>query len=97
MTRIELAPDEDISSALRRFGRKIAYEYGVRWYKKRLGFHEKSSTLARKRKKMKAVVTQAKQRALKLGVSPRSVVSFQLSISQRERYARTGPNNAMGR
>ncbi|WP_312103540.1 hypothetical protein [Acinetobacter venetianus] len=90
---VYLQDDQDIDQALYLLNQKHYHLQATRWYKKRYGYFEKPSTLNRKRKKMKAILSY-RNHSLSLLTHISTKNTLWLKIEKEQQFARTGKNAA---
>lgn len=90
--RINVEDNETLDSALSRFSHKVYRLNYRRWYKRRYGYYEKPSVLARKRRKMRRI--QQRCFSIFVLVGEPKCNGLLLYIDLPAQFARTGVNAA---
>lgn len=88
--RINVEDNETLDSALSRFSHKVYRLNSRRWYKRRYGYYEKPSVLARKRRKMRLREQQRFSFFASLG-EPKPA-GLWLCIDMQAQFVRAGVN-----
>ena len=90
--RINVENNETLDSALNRFSHKVYRLNSRRWHKRRYGYYEKPSVLARKRRKMRRIQQQCFSVFVFVGEPKPN--GLWLYIGVPAQFARTGVNVA---
>jgi ribosomal protein S21 len=88
--RINLEDNETLDSALSRFSHKVYRLNSRRWYKRRYGYYEKPSVLARKRRKMWCIQQQCFSIFVLVSEPKRN--GLRLCIDMQAQFMREGVN-----
>lgn len=88
--RINVEDNQTLDSALNRFSHKVYRLNSRRWYKRRYGYYEKPSVLARKRRKMRRIQQRCFSIFVLVGEPKRN--GLWLCIDMQAQFVREGVN-----